>query len=32
MDQFAIKNLQTFMKNNEALLGKGQNAAQAAKY
>ena len=32
MEQFAIKNLQTFMKNNEALLGKGQNAAQAAKY
>ena len=23
MEQFAIKNLQTFMKNNEALLGKG---------
>ena len=32
MEQFAIKNLQTFMRNNEALLGKGQNAAQAAKY
>lgn len=32
MEHFAIKNLQTFMKNNEALLGKSQNAAQAGKY
>ena len=32
MDAFAINNLKTFMKNNAALLGKGQSAAQAAKY
>lgn len=32
MERFAIKNLKAFMENNKELLGKGQNAAQAAKY
>jgi transcription initiation factor TFIID subunit 5 len=30
--QYAIRSLQTFFKNNEAVLGKGQNAQQAAVY
>lgn len=30
--QYAIRNLQAFFKNNEAILGKAQNAQQAAVY
>ena len=31
-NQYAIRNLQTLFKNNEALLGKGSSAQQAAVY
>ena len=32
MERYAIRRLQTILENNKELIGKGQNAAQAAQY